>query len=90
MAEIITPAVEGKPKSARKSKPKPSTEGKSKRSLNLSLPQEVYERLAIHAMRMTSGNISDLVSKLANENLRDFHISRTGTKAEGSDPAAPR
>jgi hypothetical protein len=69
-------APKGKP--SRKPKPKPATTGK--RSLNLSLPVEDYERLAIHAMRSDT-TISDLVSRLAREHCREYHITRTGTRA---------
>lgn len=57
--------------------PKPQT---GKRSLNLSLDNETYERLAVHALR---GNvtISELVTKLANDNLREYHITRTPGRA---------
>jgi hypothetical protein len=67
----------GKGKGARKSKPKPPIEGKGKRSLNLSMPVEDYERFMLHAMRMTNGNISELVCQLGRTHLREFHITRT-------------
>jgi len=62
-----------------KAKTKPTSEAKSKRSLNLSLPPEDYERLAIHALRLDT-TISELVSKLAREHCREFHITRTASR----------
>jgi hypothetical protein len=77
-----------KPKPARKPKPKSSTTGTGKRSLNLSISVDTYERLLIHAMRMTSGNISDLVERLATDHLREFHLTRTATtRATGGTDA---
>ncbi len=67
--------AKGKP--ARKAKAKPANEGKGKRSLNLSLPIEDYERFMLHAMKMTNGNISELVCQLGRQHLRDYHITRT-------------
>ncbi len=66
-----------KGKASRKAKAKPTSEGKGKRSLNLSMPVEDYERFMLHAMRMTNGNISELVCQLGRQHLREFHISRT-------------
>jgi hypothetical protein len=57
--------------------PKPQT---GKRSLNLSLDNETYERLAVHALRGNT-TISELVTKLANDNLREYHITRTPGRA---------
>lgn len=74
-------AVVPKSKPARKSKGKAADTAKGKRSLNLSLPYEDYERLAIHALREDT-TISELVCKLAREHLRDYHISRTGSRSE--------
>lgn len=77
---VVIDASEAKVKGTkpRKAKaPKPQT---GKRSLNLSLDNETYERLAVHALR---GNvtISELVTKLANDNLREYHITRTPGRA---------
>jgi macrodomain Ter protein organizer (MatP/YcbG family) len=77
---VVTDASEAKAKGTkpRKAKaPKPQT---GKRSLNLSLDNDTYERLAVHALR---GNvtISELVTKLANDNLREYHITRTPGRA---------
>jgi hypothetical protein len=79
---IVTDATEVKGKPTRKGKGKPTSVGKGKRSLNLSLPPEDYERLAVHALRM-GVTISDLVCKLGRDHLREFHISRTATRAAG-------
>jgi hypothetical protein len=76
-------ASDGKAKATRKAKPKPINEGKGKRSINLSLPMEDYERFALHALKLTNGNISELVCQLGRQHLRDFHITRTA-KSEGS------
>ncbi len=74
---IDNSSVEGKVKATRKAKPKPMNEAKGKRAINLSLPIEDYERFVLHAMKMTNGNISELVCKLGREHLRDYHITRT-------------
>jgi hypothetical protein len=74
---IDNTAVDPKPKPTRKAKPKPSNEGRGKRSINLSLPIDDYERFVLHAMKMTNGNISELVCHLGRTHLRDYHISRT-------------
>lgn len=60
-------------KARRAKAPKPQT---GKRSLNLSLDNETYERLAVHALRGNS-TISELVTKLAQDHLREYHITRT-------------
>jgi hypothetical protein len=82
-ASSVTP----KGKTTRKSKPKPTSESKGKRSLNLSISVDTYERLMIHAMRQTKGNISDLVERLATDHLREFHLTRTPTRAGETDAA---
>ena len=64
-------------KPTRPRKPVTKRTDTGKRSLNLSIPVEIYERLAIHALRQTGGNISELVSKLAVDHLREFHLTRT-------------
>lgn len=66
-----------KVKSSGRRKVKAASESKGKRSLNLSLPIDDFERLTIHAMKQTNGNLSDLVSRLIRDHLRDFHIART-------------
>jgi hypothetical protein len=82
-APVSAQSNEPKPKPTRARKPKPTSNATGKRSLNLSISVETYERLSIHAMRMTGGNISDLVERLAVENLREFHLTRTSTRAPG-------
>jgi hypothetical protein len=88
MEEHIINTVEvhaGKPADAAKGKPTRKPKGKSthsptgKRSLNLSISVDTYERLMIHAMRQTGGNISDLVERLAGDHLREYHLTRTAT-----------
>jgi hypothetical protein len=90
MDEHATVSVDGhtgngtntaKGKSSRKGRGKPSDRPIGKRSLNLSLPMEDYERLAVHALRMDT-TISELVCKLAREHLREFHITRNASKAD--------
>ena len=83
--QIVKPASGAKPKPSKAGKPKPARAGK--RACNLSLPTEDYERLLIHAMRMTNGNISELVCQLARTHLRDFHLARTPTRQGESDAA---
>ena len=73
------PAPKSKP--VKRGKTKGTDVAKGKRSLNLSLPFDDYERLAIHALREDI-TISELVSRLAREHLRDYHISRTGQRSE--------
>jgi hypothetical protein len=72
--------VDPKHKPTRKAKPKPSNEVRGKRSINLSLPIEDYERFVLHAMKKTNGNISELVCQLGREHLREFHITRTPSR----------
>ena len=54
-----------------------------RRSLNLRVPEAVYERLTIHAMKRHM-TISDLVAELATAGLRDYAIHRVGGRGEGS------
>lgn len=81
--EALTPAVAGRIRGSSRGRRKPASG--EKRSLNLSLPEGDYERLAIHALRQRL-TISDLVAKLAREHLREFHIARTAGRA-GAPPA---
>jgi hypothetical protein len=74
---IDNTTIDPKPKSTRKAKPKSANEVRGKRSINLSLPIDDYERFVLHAMKMTNGNISELVCHLGRTHLRDYHISRT-------------
>ena len=67
--------TEVKPKNTRKPKGKTSEAKGGKRGLNLSLPQEVYERLALHALA-DGKTISELVSELAITHLRRVHMVR--------------
>lgn len=76
----VKSASEARPRPARKGKAKSASEASTKRSLNLSLTNETYERLVIHAMRMTGGNISDLVTLLADTHLREYHLTRTASR----------
>jgi hypothetical protein len=80
-ADDLMPAHANTPtgKPTRTRKPKSTTTPTGKRSLNLSISVDTYERLSIHAMRLTSGNISTLVERLANDHLREFHLTRTAT-----------
>jgi len=73
----------GKPTRTRKAKSASPPTGK--RSLNLSLTVETYERLVIHAMRSTGGNISTLVERLAADHLREYHLTRTATTRAASE-----
>jgi hypothetical protein len=77
-----SPSIEGKPKPAKARKGKPADRPIGKRSLNLSLPLDDYERLAVHALRLDT-TISELVCKLAREHLREFHITRTPSRDAG-------
>lgn len=78
-----TAPSEGKTKARSKGKGKAVGETKGRRGINLSMSIEDYERFYIHALRLTGGNISELVCKLGREHLRDFHIARTATRSEG-------
>lgn len=84
---VSTGPHQDKPKGTRKPKGKPATEHKGKRSLNLSIPHDDHERLAVHALRMGL-TISDLVCQLARQHLREFHISRTANRTEAGQEAA--
>lgn len=81
--DMTPPISQDKGKRAGKGKGKPAKADQGKRSINLSLDVDVYERLAVHAMRQTRGNISELVSQLARDHLREFHITRTATRPSG-------
>ncbi len=72
-------------KTAKKGKVKTADQPKGKRSLNLSMPIQDYERFALHALRLTGGNISELVCRLGREHLREFHITRTPKGTTGPD-----
>ncbi len=72
---------DAKGKAPRKVKAKPAIEGKSKRSLNLSLDYETYQRLALHALDLDT-TISAIVTQLANTHLRRVHLTRTPTRED--------
>jgi predicted CopG family antitoxin len=56
----------------------------AKRPLKLSVEDEVYERLAVHAMRRKQ-TISEVVAELAMKHLTDWIIhARPGPKSEAS------
>ncbi len=63
--------------------PKPA-----KRSLNLRIDADCYERLAIHALKKKT-TISALVELLAREHLREYFITRNSRAgaSEGGEPA---
>ncbi len=69
-------ASEGKSRRAKTAKPKSPERANGKRSLNLSIPTEDYERLAVHGLRRNL-TISEIVSQLAREHLREYHITTT-------------
>lgn len=53
----------------------------TKRSLNLRVDTDTYERLAVHALRRDC-TISELVMEFARTHLREFSIHRNATKAD--------
>ncbi len=69
--------AKGKPTRTAKGKPAESPRGK--RSLNLSLPYEDYQRLALHALDQDT-TMSEIVSSLARTHLRSVHLTRTSTR----------
>ncbi len=75
------PSTKIKGKSARKGKVKPAIEGRGKRSLNLSLDYETYQRLALHALDLDT-TISAIVTQLANAHLRRVHLTRTAPRED--------
>ena len=75
--------LKGKPRS--KSKPKAPIESKGKRSLNLSIDHDTYQRLALHALDADT-TISEIVSELARTHLRRVHLTRTTTRATTDTP----
>jgi macrodomain Ter protein organizer (MatP/YcbG family) len=54
-----------------------------KRSLNLRIDDDVYERLTVHAMKSRT-TISELVSVLTRDHCRDYSIHRVGARGERS------
>lgn len=88
-AEIVQPTNDSKIKPSNRRKSKSANDSKSKssgkRSINLSLTVDDFERLTIHAMRQTNGNMSELVCRLIREHCRDFHIARTARSDSDSE-----
>jgi hypothetical protein len=74
--QAVQSVDEGKPKGRKAAKPKSPERANGKRSLNLSIPTEDHERLAIHALRRNL-TISEIVSQLARDHLREYHITTT-------------
>lgn len=74
-AEMTEGANPGKSKGRKHGRAKPAGDGRGKRSLNLSLPYEDYERLAIHALD-EDRTVSEVVSELARAHLRRVHLTR--------------
>jgi macrodomain Ter protein organizer (MatP/YcbG family) len=77
----MAPTNAAKAKAPRKAKAKPAIEGKGKRSLNLSLDYETYQRLALHALDLDT-TISAIVTQLANAHLRRVHLTRTAPRED--------
>lgn len=71
----------GKRASTRKKATAKAPTENGRRSLNLRVDDETYERLTIHAMRRRT-TISALVMSLAKEQLREYSIHRLGTRTE--------
>lgn len=81
-ADLNAPDAKGKGVKARRPKAGKPAADAGKRSLNLRVDDETYERLTIHALRRRT-TISGLVMDLARDNLREFSIHRNGTRGEG-------
>ncbi len=77
----MAPANAAKAKIPRKAKVKTGIEGRGKRSLNLSLDYETFQRLALHALDEDT-TISSIVTQLANTHLRRVHLTRTQTRED--------
>ncbi len=77
----MAPANAAKGKAPRKAKAKTAIEGRGKRSLNLSLDYETYQRLALHALDLDT-TISAIVTQLANAHLRRVHLTRTAPRED--------
>jgi hypothetical protein len=66
----------------RRATAKAPTDAADKRSLNLRVDTETYERLTIHAMKRRT-TISDLVMEFAKDHLREFSMPhRIGVRSE--------
>jgi hypothetical protein len=72
---IDKPADKPTNKPAKPRKVKSTDKPIGKRSLNLSITSEVYERLAVHALA-DDRTISDIVSDLVVTHLRRVHLTR--------------
>jgi predicted HicB family RNase H-like nuclease len=66
-------------KTRRRANAKPPESGK--RSLNLRIDDDSYERLAVHALRRKT-TISELVMEFARTQLREFSIHRNASKTD--------
>ncbi len=76
--DVNTTEVKSKAaKVRRRATTKADTSGK--RSLNIRIDDDTYERLAVHAMRKKT-TISALVMEFARTHLREFSIHRNATK----------
>lgn len=82
------PAAASKPAKARRRSSTKGAKGE-KRSLNLRIDADSYERLAVHALRRNT-TISALVEGFAQETLREFYIvrGRAGGAGAGGDDEA--
>lgn len=80
---MATSTIEPMAKPAKGRKAKSALVARGKRSLNLSLSQEDYERLALHALA-DGKTISDLVCELARTHLRRVHMARTPTRNDAA------
>jgi hypothetical protein len=69
------------PKVRRRANTKASGAENGKRSLNIRVDDDTYERLAIHALRRKT-TISELVMEFAKTQLREFTIHRNAVKGE--------
>ncbi len=78
-------ATEDKGKSARtRRKPgaKPPTSEAGKRSLNLRIDEDSYQRLNVHAL-MRKKTVSELVMEYAQGHLKEFVVHRRPGSTEG-------
>lgn len=78
--------VESKPAKRAGGRPRRRVEGKApegaKRSLNLRIDEDSYEKLSIHAVHRRT-TISELVMDLARTHLREVYLQRYGSRGEG-------
>lgn len=73
-ADVSAPEAKGKATRARRPRGAKPPSDTSKRSLNLRVDDETYERLHVHALRRRQ-TVSELVMELARANLREFYKS---------------